>query len=119
LAALPIASVEAPDATSLVIKLSQPDPSLLVNLATLWGVMVEPSLLDAPRLETLPLGGPGPYELNEERTDSSTQYVLELRDDEYWDADRWTYDEIILRVMPDQTARINALRADEIDGTAI
>jgi peptide/nickel transport system substrate-binding protein len=92
---------------------------MLVNLAGSWGIMIEPSLLDDPSLKTLPLGGTGPYELNQDKSDASTQYVLERRNDDYWDADRWTYDEIVLKVMPDQAARINALRAEEIDGTAI
>lgn len=116
---LPISAVKAPDDSTLVLTLSAPDPSLEVNLATGFGAMIDPDVLQDPELKTKPIGGTGAYELDLKKTDPSTQYVLERRDDEYWDADRWTYDEIVLKVMPDQAARINALRAGEIDGTAV
>lgn len=113
-----ISGVAAPDGSTVEITLSQPDPGLEINLANVLGVMVSPAALDNPDLANEPVGT-GAYVMNLEETDPSTRLVFDRRDGDHWNADKWTYDEIVMKVMPDQTARINALRAGEIDATSV
>lgn len=110
-------SVEAPDDLTLVINLTQPDPSLLLNLATVTGLIGETDDLESTTLATDPIGS-GPYILDEDKTQLGTTYVLERRED-YWNADAFPYKTVTLKVIADTTATVNALQAGEIDGAVV
>jgi peptide/nickel transport system substrate-binding protein len=109
-----ITGVKAPDDRTLVITLSQPDPSLLINLASGLGVIAHPSTLDSPRTATDPVGS-GPYVLNKDKTKQGTTYVLDLRSG-YWNEKAYAFKRVTFRVIADPTATLNALRSREIDG---
>jgi peptide/nickel transport system substrate-binding protein len=113
-----IESVEALDAQTVRVVLSVPRPTWLAELASTAGMIVSPAALDAPDLDRNPVGT-GPYRYN--ATDSLENRYVYDRNDDYWNVDelsrypeRW---EVL--AIPDQAARVNALRADEIDLAAV
>lgn len=105
-----IASVEATDPTTLVIDLSQPDPSLEQSLSGALGLMASPEALGSDSLASAPVGS-GPYTLQNSLVGSEYTFV---RNPDYW-GDKLPYDSIKFLVLTDETARINALRSGQIN----
>jgi len=112
-----IASVEAVDATTAKITLSAPDPSLLSNLATVSGMMASPKVVGTDSLQTTPVGS-GPYVLSTSGTTAGSQYTF-TRNADYWNAEKFPFDTVVIKYMSDTTALVNALRSGQIDGGQI
>lgn len=112
-----ISSVEAPDAKTVVITLTQADPLLIDSLATYLGTISDPTALGDPGNATNPLSS-GPYTLDETATVSGSVYVLQRRDD-YWDVDNYPYSTLTIKALPDQQALFNAMQSGQIDATYV
>ncbi|WP_062385341.1 ABC transporter substrate-binding protein [Demequina iriomotensis] len=108
-----VASVEAADATTVVITFSANDPGFLFDLTSRVGIIAQPDKMADESYGLDPIGA-GPYMLDAEKTQSGTQYVLIKRDD-YWNADAYPFEEVTVRVIADATAIENSLRAGELD----
>lgn len=108
-----VASVEAPDKQTVVVKFATPDPAFLINMATDGGVIADDKNLSDPNLATNPMGS-GPYTLNTEKSVTGSSFVLERRED-YWNLEAYPFKTITVRVITDATAIVNALKAGEID----
>ncbi|MCX4595327.1 ABC transporter substrate-binding protein [Streptomyces sp. NBC_01549] len=106
-----VASVEAPDATTVVIKLKRPDGSLLTSLSTAAGVIGDPKTMTSKSAALNPVGS-GPYTLDKGATVNGSVYVLKRRDD-YWNKKAYPFPTVKIRVISDQTAMTNALKAGE------
>lgn len=102
-----VASVEAPDATTVVIKLKRPDGSLLTSLSTAAGVIGDPKTMTSKSAALNPVGS-GPYPLDQGATVNGSVYVLKRRDD-YWNKKAYPFPTVKIRVISDQTAMANAL----------
>ncbi|MET9461585.1 ABC transporter substrate-binding protein [Streptomyces canus] len=112
-----VASVEAPDASTVVIKLKQPDASLLAALSTSPGVIGDPKTMANKSTALNPVGS-GPYTLDPKATVNGSVYVLNRRDD-YWNKKAYPFKTVKIRVITDPTASANALKAGETNaGTA-
>lgn len=111
-----VASIGAPDDSTVVIKLSTPEPSLLNYLAQATGVIGDADHLGDKSGALRPIGS-GPYTLSDETVDGTT-YVLQRRDD-YWNAGAYPFKTFTVRVIQDQTATFNALQAGEINAGII
>ncbi|MCI2237754.1 ABC transporter substrate-binding protein [Paenibacillus sp. TRM 82003] len=109
-----ISSVDVVDPQTVAITLSAPDPSLLTNLANVSGMMVSPQAIGTPELATTPVGS-GPYVLSSSGTTAGSQYTF-TRNPDYWNAEAFGFDTVVLRYMSDPTALVNALRSGQIDG---
>ena len=107
-----IESVEAADATTLVIELSEPDPSLEYSLASALGLMASPEALGTEDIASNPVGS-GPYVLESAVVGSEYTFV---RNDDYW-GDPLPYDSVKFLLLPDETARVNALRSGQINAS--
>ncbi|WP_181158185.1 ABC transporter substrate-binding protein [Microbacterium sp. MYb64] len=107
-----ISKVSAPDAKTLVISLSAPDPSLLRSLTNALGFMASPKVAGTPGIAKAPVGS-GPYVLDPASTIVGSQYAF-TRTKNYWGA-KLPYDQIQLKVLTDETARMNALRSGQVD----
>lgn len=105
-----IASVEAADATTLVISLTEPDPSLELSLANALGLMASPDAIGTEEIASAPVGS-GPYVLESAIVGSEYTFV---RNDEYW-GDQLPYDSVKFSIIADETARVNALRSGQIN----
>lgn len=109
-----VESTEAPDATTLVLNLSKPDPALIYNLGGPGGYMQSPEQFDSATIDTQPVGS-GPYKLARDKTTPGSEYVFVANED-YWNPEIQKFSGITLKVMQDENARINALSTNQIDG---
>lgn len=112
-----VASVEAPDDTTVVITLSAPDPAILTYLTGTAGLVGAEASLDSPDLATTPVGS-GPYILDTADTVTSTSYVY-TKNPDYWNPDVQHYDNLVINVLTDPTAALNAIKAGEANGVKV
>ncbi|RYE84662.1 MAG: ABC transporter substrate-binding protein, partial [Hyphomicrobiales bacterium] len=107
---LSIASIDTPDAQTVVFNLSQPDAPILVAMATINAAVVPASAITAGTIETKALGS-GPFKLDE--WDPNSKEILSLNAD--WAGGKVAYDGITISVLPDETAILASLRAGQTD----
>ena len=107
----------AVDDTTLEITLSEPDPALVNYLARNAGLMQSPATFGVSDEATNPVGS-GPYTLNQDETVADSVYTYDANPD-YWAPERIKFDKLVLRVLPDPTATLNAIRAGEVDAAAL
>lgn len=108
-----IASVTATDPTTVVFKLNKPQAPFLQNLAmTCFGIASPKAIEDEKEnFKSNPVGT-GPFLFKEwKRSDSIT---LD-KNPNYWQEGLPKMDQVIIRSIPDNTARYNALQNGEID----
>ena len=105
-----VASVEARTPHRGGADLSEPDASLLSQLSDRAGMMMSPATFDKD-----PGGKPvcsGPYQFKERV--QNDRIVLE-KFPKYWDAANYHFDRLGLAPIPDNTVRLNSLRAGDLD----
>ncbi len=105
-----VASVDAPDAQTVVIHLKAPDASLLSQLSDRAGMVVSPKTFDQN-----PGANPvcaGPYKFVER---VQNDRIVLTKFDQYWDAGNYHFDRLIFTPIPDATVRVNNLRAGGLD----
>lgn len=105
-----IASIETPDQTTVVFKLSQPDVPLLTAMASINAAIVPASEIAAGSVGTKALGS-GPFKL--EKWDPNSKEVLTANKD--WAGGKVGVDGIDISVLPDETAILASLRTKQID----
>ena len=116
----PVAGVETPDATTIVLKLSQPFPQLPNSLAHVSGAMVSPAAVakyGEAGIAKNPVGA-GPFRMVS--FDPGQQLVLEAFD-AYWGGKPKTA-KLTLKTMAEPSTRVAALRtgaADVIDSIPV
>ena len=106
-----VSSMEAVDEYTVRLGLSQPDVGLPYNLAEFTGMMISPASFDDPGRDLNPVGA-GPYRLAEYRSGERITYE---RFDDYWDVDSIDVKEIVMQLIPEDTARVNALLTGDVD----
>lgn len=116
-AASSIADAVAPDSTTVVVTLKQADPGVLPAMAATLGAVALPADIKDQDKSTIPVGS-GPYILDMDNTTEGSIYTY-VRNKDYWDPDSYPFDTIVLKPMTDVAARMNALKAGEIDGAAV
>lgn len=110
-----IASVVAKDEYTVVFTLKEPQGPFLNNLAMFVFVFWSPTALEKAGVNSCksPVGT-GPFKFVEWKAD---QYVKLEKFADYWDkAHAAKVDEVIIRNIKDNSARLNALKAGEIHG---
>ncbi len=105
-----VENVSAPDATTLVLKLKRPDATLLAQLTDRAGMMLSPKTL-AGDVAAKPVCS-GPYKFVERV--QNDRIVLE-KFKEHWEADKYSFERVIYRSIPDTTVRLANLRSGELD----
>lgn len=101
-------SVETPDAQTVVITLSEPDPEFLISLSQSAGFMSSPDALGA---ET-PVGS-GPYVLDTAETVTGSEYVYS-RNEDYW-GEELPYDTVSIRNFDSPTSLLNAMQSGQVN----
>ncbi|MBM3539818.1 MAG: ABC transporter substrate-binding protein [Alphaproteobacteria bacterium] len=105
----PIAGIEAPDVSTLVVKLKEPTANFLYGLA--WGDAVMFHANSVANNKTNPVGT-GPYKF--ERWNRGDRVEL-VRNETYWRSGAATLRRASFRFIADAQAQVNALRAGDID----
>ncbi|GAB3331738.1 ABC transporter substrate-binding protein [Bordetella tumulicola] len=108
-----IDTIEAPDAQTLVLKLKQPDATLLAALSDRSGMMLAPSTFseDAAAVGRKPICS-GPYKFVERV--QNDRIVLE-KFDKYYGAKDFAFKRVTFLPIPDTTVRLSNLRAGGLD----
>ncbi|GAA3668653.1 ABC transporter substrate-binding protein [Microbacterium marinilacus] len=105
------------DDETVRIEWDSPHPLAPQAFTQRWvaGMMASPDALgNDPGSLATQTAGAGPYVLDATQTIAGSEYVYTARDD-YWDAERQYWDEIVITVMENPDQRLNALRVGEID----
>lgn len=103
-----ITSVEAPDASTLILKLSHPSSNLVYWLGFPAAVMVDPSSVETNKTNPI---GTGPFKFDEWRKGDR---VLMSAFDGYW-GDKPALDTIIARFISDPQAQAAAILSNDVD----
>jgi peptide/nickel transport system substrate-binding protein len=99
--------------TELDLDLSAPEPGLVRYLGVVGGAMASPASLGTEQSATQPIGS-GAYTLDADETVPGRQYVYE-RSATYWNPEAYPYDRIVIIPMTDISARVNALKAGQVN----
>jgi peptide/nickel transport system substrate-binding protein len=112
-----IATVDVLDEFEVAISLTEPDPVLEYYLAQSLGAIGAPDALESETIKLEPVGS-GPYVLDTTQTVRGDQYVF-TRNADYWNAEDFPYDELVVKVFSDVNARLNALTSGQIQGARL
>lgn len=107
---LSIASIETPDAETVIFKLSQPDAPILTAMTDTNSSIVPATEIAAGTIGTKAVGS-GPFKL--ERWDPNAKEVLAANKD--WAGGATGVEGIEISVLPDETAILAAMRTGQID----
>jgi peptide/nickel transport system substrate-binding protein len=112
-----VAAVEAPDASTVVVKFKEPYAPFLTHMMCQYGAIVPKhiyagtDILKNPRNTDNPVGT-GPFMFKEWQRGSHIVYV---RNPNYWRKGLPYLDRVISKIIPDQSARALALETGEVD----
>ncbi|MEV0590045.1 ABC transporter substrate-binding protein [Nonomuraea cavernae] len=104
-----VKSVEAPDATTVVLNLTAPDAALPANLATVNMAMLSSDDTEE-KLNTTP-NGTGPFTLSKR---VASQSITLARNDAYWGTEKAKLDAIEFRVIPDESSIVSAMQSGNV-----
>ncbi|MEW2378619.1 ABC transporter substrate-binding protein [Micromonospora sp. NPDC047812] len=107
------ASVEAPDAKTVVIRLSGPDPALLNSLSDAYGLIANPVKFGQDKPFASVPDGTGPYELDQQATTVGSVWTY-TRAANYWGTAA-AFEKVVIRVFDNENAIVNGLRTGQID----
>jgi len=107
---LSIASIDTPDASTVVFNLSQPDVPILSAMTSVNAAIVPAAAIAADTIGTKAIGS-GPFELKE--WDPNSKEVLVANSG--WAGGKTGVDEIDISVLPDETAILASMRAGKTD----
>ncbi len=113
----PVTAVETPDANTAIIKLSEPHPALMLAMSSqLLSIIPKHVYGDGQDPKAHPANsenvvGSGPFKLVEFKRD---EHVILERYDGYFMEGLPYLDKIVMRIMPEETARAIALESGEL-----
>lgn len=110
-----IEEMEIADEYTIILHLSRANAMLPGMFSHRAGIMVSPTAFDNPDLDLAPVGA-GMYQVTEYRVDDLIVYE---RFPDYWDDTVTGADRIELRILADDSTRMNALRSGEVDVTIL
>lgn len=108
-----VQGVETPSPDVAVVVLSAPDPGLFDSLGSAGGFVASPAALGQESLAERPVGS-GPYLLDPTATTIGVKYTF-VRNADHW-GEPLPFERVVLNVIMDGRARLNALKAGQLDG---
>ncbi len=105
-----LASVDAPDPTTVVLHLTQPDASLLSQLSDRAGMMQSPASFDKDPGKNPVCSGPYRF-----KSRVQNDHITLEKFAEHWDAANYHFDTVVFRPVPDATVRLNNMRSGGLD----
>lgn len=112
LANMKIATATGPN--TVVITLKNNDPAFELYLTKSAALLESPKNFTNPAEKTEPVGS-GPYKLDKLKSKFGSSYTF-VKNPGYWNAKAVKFDTVVLKVISDSTAAVNALKAGQIDG---
>jgi len=113
----PIDHIDTPDPSTVTVVLKAPNTPFLVNTAATWAGIVAKEVVDANNGDLNKVdAGSGPFMLQEWTPDTRTVLV---RNPNYYIPGQPAADKITFQIMPDENARIAALRTGNIQFTVL
>jgi len=115
----PVVDVETPDEHTVILRMSEPNPAMMMGLSLRESPMVPKHILEQGDIRqnanaNEPIGT-GPFVFKSWKRGN---YILLERNPKYWQASRPHLDKVVFRFLPDASARAAALRQDEIQVAA-
>ena len=110
-------TVDIVDDRTVTVSSPEPRSTIASTLCLGAGIVSSPEALASPDVNSKPVSS-GPYTLDEATTTSGSVWTFKKRDD-YWDAESYPYETVVMKQMADVTARLNALKNGEIDGSTL
>ena len=107
-------TVETPDAQT--VKISWPSANPLLALRMCESKIGTPASIAEGKFEA-PVGS-GPYTLDKSATTGGSVYTF-VKNDSFWDSASFPYKKLVLKVLESETASINALKTQQINGSLI
>jgi peptide/nickel transport system substrate-binding protein len=107
-----VTGVEAKDESTVVISLSQPDPTLLGALTRDSGAIADPDTFGDESRALDPISS-GAYDLDLEKTVNGDTYTLHRRSGLY-NEDEYPFETVVFKVIADATAALNALKSGQL-----
>lgn len=108
-----VATAEAVDDLTVRLVLKEADPSIISTLAYTAGMMIAPGAMDDPALDRNPVGT-GPY-LYSPAASREGEVRVYTPNPGYWEPAQQKLARFEVWEIPDDTARLNALRTGQID----
>jgi len=108
-----VESAEPVDEYTFRIKLKEPDPAIIDSLCFTGGMMLAPAAMADPKIDRNPIGT-GPYIHSKEESREGEVQVY-TPNPTYWDKDKIGLARYEVWEIPDDTARLNALKTGQID----
>lgn len=99
--------------STMVITQSAPNPALMTFLSNTCGAIANPKAFSTKELASTPAGS-GPYTLDAKRTQTGSTYTF-VKNAGYWNAAAYPYNTVVIKSIPDTTARLNALRSGQLN----
>lgn len=109
-------TVAVVDSDTIELSLSEANPDFIYYLATTGSFMASPNALGTEALATAPVGS-GPYLLSASSIPGSS--IIFEANPNYWDKAKQKFAIITMVILPDVTARLNALASGQIDVTVL
>ncbi|MEK6192804.1 MAG: ABC transporter substrate-binding protein, partial [Deltaproteobacteria bacterium] len=108
----PITSIETPDNSTVVLKLSEPSAPFLGTLASGWGAILPKSLIDSNHDFAAKPIGTGPFKMTEWIRDG--KIVLE-KNKNYWMKGLPKLDKVTMHIIPERSVQVQGLISGQVD----
>jgi peptide/nickel transport system substrate-binding protein len=108
-----IASVDTPSANKVVVHFTHPDPAFAFDVSTSKGAMASPQAIKAGTLAKKPVGTGG-WTYDASKSQSGVKYVFDANP-KYWDKPDQKVQTVEIDILPDNNARVNALKTGAVD----
>lgn len=112
-----LSGIKVDDASTVVLTLSAADPAFTYYLSQAAGLMGSPKALTTEGIKTEPVGS-GPYVMDKASSVKDSVNVFNAREG-YWNKDLQKFQKVTFKVLPDVTARTNALVSGQVDATLL
>jgi peptide/nickel transport system substrate-binding protein len=108
----PITSIETPDNSTVVLKLSEPSAPFMGTLASGWGAILPKSLIDSNHDFAAKPIGTGPFKMTEWIRDG--KIVLE-KNKNYWMKGLPKLDKVTMHIIPERAIQVQGLISGQVD----
>ncbi|MEQ6896461.1 ABC transporter substrate-binding protein [Microbacterium sp. KR10-403] len=112
-----IKDVQVVDDDTVRVDLTEADPAMLYYLSQAAGFMGSPKALGTEAIKTDPVGS-GPYVLDKAASVNGSQFTF-TKNPKYWNKDLQKYDKVVVKILPDVTARLNAIVSGQVDAVLL